>query len=235
MPNWVFNGLTIEGPAESVNKLVNQVNQPFVDYVSALGDLEFNLEEVKYSNPVFSFRNIIAPTDLVAYKQQPVRSDKDISDPDWWTDLQEKSQTDNSWYNWNIRNWGVKWDVAVSDNNEYPETYMEGPTENGENLVVYYNFNTAWSVPIPALDKLSSQYPDLLFTLSYEEETGWGGEMEILRGQIISESEYENKCSECDSYDTLEYCEDCENDVCSVCGYDSEDICETHKELITNA
>jgi len=71
--------------------------------------------------------------------------------------------------------------------------------------------------------------------LSYEEETGWGGEMEILRGQIISESQYDTKCRDCDAYDCMEYCEDCENDVCSACGYGSEDICETHKELITNA
>jgi len=229
MPNWVYNGLTIEGNPESVTKLVNQMNQPFVDYVSAIGDLEFNTKELKYSNPVFSFRNIVAPTDLEAYKQQPVRSDKDMSDPDWWSDLQEKSKTDNSWYNWNIRNWGVKWDVAVSDDNEHPNTYMEGPTENGDNLVVYYNFETPWGVADEALIKLSSQYPDLLFTLSFEEETGWGGEWEFLRGEIISQSEYETKCNECDEYNTLEYCEDCENDVCSTCGYGtSEEGCSIH-------
>ena len=136
----------------------------------------------------------------------------------------------NHWYDWNIRNWGTKWDVAVSGDEKHPETYMEGPTPNGDNLVVYYNFNTAWSRPLPALENLSAQYPDLLFTLSYEEETGWGGEMEILRGQIISESEYDTKCPDCDAYDTLDYCEDCENNVCSTCNFGAEDVCETHKE-----
>lgn len=234
MPNWVFNGLTIEGNPESVKSLINQVNQPFVDYVSALGDLEFNLKEVKYSNPVFSFRNIVAPTDLEAYKQQPVRSDKDISDPDWWADLQEKSKTDNSWYNWNIRNWGVKWDVAVSDEDKYPETSIEGPVQNGENLVVLYNFNTAWGVPNEALITLSSQYPDLLFTLSYEEETGWGGEMEFLRGKVISDNQYGWKCRECDhTEEDTPYCEDCEYDMCPSCGWgEPSEACETHKEKV---
>jgi Ferredoxin-like domain in Api92-like protein len=219
MPNWVYNGLTIEGPAESVNKLVNQVNQPFVDHVSALGDLEFNLEEVKYSNPVFSFRNIIAPTDLEAYKEQPRE----------YANGEVVKENPDSWYNWNIRNWGVKWDVAVSDNNSLPSTYMEGPTENGDNLVVYYNFETPWGVADEALLKLSSQYPDLLFTLSFEEETGWGGEWELLSGKIISQSEYDNKCNECDEYNTLEYCEDCENEICSTCGYGtSEEGCSIH-------
>jgi hypothetical protein len=102
--------------------------------------------------------------------------------------------------------------------------------ENGENYVVHYNFETAWSRPLPALQKLSAQYPTLLFTLSYEEETGWGGETEILRGEIISDNQYDSKCNDCDATDTLEYCEDCENDVCSVCNYGAEDVCETHKE-----
>ena len=235
MPNWVFNGLTIEGNAEQVNKLVEQMNTPFVDYIESNGDLAFDVKHTKYTNPVFSFRNIIAPTDIEAYKKQPVHSDLPASDPNWWSDVQAKSATDNSWYNWNIRNWGTKWDVAVSDDNEYPSTYMEGPTPNGDNLVVYYNFDTAWGVADEALTNLSSQYPKLLFTLSYEEETGWGGEAEYLNGKTISQSEYENKCPECDSYDLMQYCEDCENDVCRECFYGKDDDkCEDHSEM-TNA
>jgi hypothetical protein len=139
MPNWVYNGLTIEGPKESVIKLKEQMNTGFANDIKPNGDLSYGIKETNYSNPVFSFRNIIAPTDLVAYQEQPVRSDLPASDPNWWADLQAKSATDNSWYNWNIRNWGVKWDIAVEDNDEYPNTYMEEAV-NGENYVVYYHF-----------------------------------------------------------------------------------------------
>jgi hypothetical protein len=221
MPNWVYNGLTIEGPAESVTKLVNQMNQPYVRHYEDVWDMDTKTmgpKDVSFSNPVFSFWNIIKPTDLDAYVKQRDHS-KDVYD-----------NSGNDWYSWNNRNWGTKWDVGVSDEDKHPETYMEGPTPNGENLVVYYNFNTAWSRPLPALEKLSLQYPDLLFTLSYEEETGWGGECEFLRGEYIAGDEYESKCPECDAYDTLEYCEDCSNNVCSECGFGSEDVCETHKE-----
>jgi len=225
MPNWVFNGLTIEGNPESVTKLVNQMNQPF-EVMHDSYDMDtgkFIKKDVLYSAPIFAFWNIVKPTDLEAYNKQPDRS----------LPIQEqlKFQSDY-WYDWNIRNWGVKWDVAVSEESKYSNTYMEGPTENGDNLVVYYNFETAWGVADEALIKLSSQYPDLLFTLSFEEETGWGGEWEFLRGEIISQSEYETKCNECDEYNTMSYCEDCENDVCSACGYGSEDVCETHREKV---
>jgi len=223
MPNWVYNGLTIEGNPESVTKLVSQLNQPFKllhdSFDMSTGTMV--KKNTLYPAPIFAFWNIIKPTDMEEYHKQP----------DYSLPIAEAMKFEgNHWYDWNVRNWGTKWDVAVSSEEQHPNTYMEGPTPNGDNLVVYYNFETAWSRPLPALAKLSDQYPDLLFTLSYEEETGWGGEMEILRGQIISESQYDTKCSDCDSYDTMEYCEDCENEVCSSCNFNAEDTCEIHKE-----
>jgi len=243
MPNWVYNGLTIEGNPEQVNKLVEQVGKSFtlamenhnMGDVSASG-FPTKIKQVTYTNPVFAFHNIINYKDMgitdEEYACQPTRSELDSSDPNWWSDVERLRLQDKSWYSWNITNWGTKWDVAVSNDNKYPNTYMEGPTPNGENLVVYYNFETAWGVAEEALLKLSSQYPNLLLTLSFEEETGWGGEWEFLRGEVISRSEYETKCNDCDAYDTLEYCEDCENEVCSACGFGNEENnnCETHRE-----
>ena len=221
MPNWVYNGLTIEGNPDSVNKLVNQMNQPFTVIHDSWDSNVMSMRKIatSYSAPIFAFWNIIKPTDLEAYYGQRDHT-KNISDA--------MKFEGNDWYDWNVRNWGTKWDVGVSNDEEHPDTYMEGPIANGENLVVYYNFNTAWSRPLPALEKLSAQYPTLLFTLSYEEETGWGGECEFLRGEYIVGLEYDTKCNECDAYDTLEYCEDCANDVCSFCGYGREDECQSH-------
>jgi len=95
--------------------------------------------------------------------------------------------------------------------------------------------HTAWSPPIPAIQKLSSQYPTLLFTLSYEEEQGWGGEMEILRGEIISSSEYGWKCRECDvELEEVPYCEECDYDTCPECGYgEPDEKCQTHAVELT--
>lgn len=225
MPNWVFNGLTIEGNPEQVDKLVEQMNQPFVDFITPKGDLSFaNHVRNKYVNPIFSFRNIVAPTDLEAYKEQP-----------WTGDMETRVENPDSWYNWNIRNWGVKWDVAVREDDKAPDTYMEGPVVNGDNKVVYYNFNTAWGIADKAISNLSSQYPNLLFTLSYQEETGWGGEAEFLRGVIISQSEYDSMCRDCDATNTLEYCESDCGEICSNCNWlgeaDLEAVaqCDTHK------
>ena len=65
MPNWVYNGLTVEGPKDSIHNMVAQLNKPFKDVIEPIGDLNFdNRGTILYSNPVFSFRNIIAPTDF---------------------------------------------------------------------------------------------------------------------------------------------------------------------------
>ena len=45
MPNWVFNGLTIEGKPESITKLTEQMNNPFVDYIEANGDLAYGIKD----------------------------------------------------------------------------------------------------------------------------------------------------------------------------------------------
>jgi len=223
MPNWVYNGLTVEGKPESVKKMMEQLNTPFVRVHDNwnVATQQFEKQQVTYPNPVFAFWNIIKPTDMEAY-DGPQPKHENIEEA-------MKFKSDH-WYDWNVRNWGTKWDVAVSSLETNPDTYME-ETVNGENHVVYYNFETAWSRPMGALTKLSEQYPDLLFTLSYEEETGWGGELELLRGKVISESMYDNMCRNCDfKYaDTdIVVCDDCGDYPCPECGW-SNDMCETHQ------
>ena len=232
MPNWVYNGLTIEGNPSEVNDLVEQLNRPFKKIADNWNPESGNMEKKLYTypNPVFAFHNIWNHIEAGI-------SDEDYtSQPDHTLPIAEAMQfKTNDWYSFNVREWGTKWDVAVGADDKYPDTYVEGPTQNGDNLVVYYNFNTAWSPPMPAIAKLSSQYPTLLFTLSYEEETGWGGECEFLRGEQISISEYENKCRDCESEDTLSYCENDCGEICEKCHWlgeaDLECVaeCDEHK------
>ena len=246
MPNWVYNGLTIEGNPDSVNKLVAQVGKSFTMPIEVhnMGDVSSSgfptkYKDVTYDKPIFAFWNIVNPYDqgisAEEYAQQPMRSDLDVNDPNWWSDVEAKRLVDKSWYSWNVTNWGCKWDVAVGNDEKYPDTYMEGPIPNGENLVVVYRFNTPWGIPDQALVKLSSQYPTLLFTLSYEEETGWGGEDEFLRGQYIQGASWNWKCKECDYMETGEppYCEECEYDMCPSCGFgEPVETCEVHREKV---
>lgn len=224
MPNWVYNSLHVEGTKDEISSIKKQLNQPYVrehdQWNPATGKME--KKEYTYTNPIFAFWNIIKPTNLEAYNgpqpevTMPIRFDSD------------------HWYDWNVRNWGTKWDVGVGDEDKYPETELIHDDET----VVAYRFNTAWSPPLPAIEALSSQYPNVEFNLSYEEETGWGGEHLFVDGNGSELESYENKCRDCDSLNTLEYCENDCGEICSECHYmgeaDLEAVaeCEDHKEYL---
>ena len=235
MPNWVYQSLTVEGNPESVLELKKQLNTPFTKSHEQW-DIEtgsMQTKEYTYSNPVFAFWNVIRPTNMEEYDKQPKRSSLPTSDPNWWADTNKVASTDDSWYNWNNRNWGTKWDVAVSNDEKYPDTEVYDEEPNGDNLVLVYKFQTAWSPAFPVMEKLSAQYPDLLLTLNYQEETGWGGEAEFLRGELISDADYNWECNECGHQETGEppFCEDCEYDVCPSCGYnEADEPCAEHKD-----
>jgi hypothetical protein len=235
MPNWVYNGLTIEGNPDEVKKMMAQLNKPFKQLQDSWNVKTQQMEKknVLYPEPVFAFHNIYN------YMDAGISEDVYMSQPDHTLPIAEAMKFNtNDWYSFNVREWGTKWDVAVNADEKYPDTSMED-TINGENHVVHYNFNTAWSPPFPAIAKLSAQYPTLLFTHSYEEETGWGGECEFLRGEKISESEYGWMCRECEhTEDETPYCEECEFDMCPNCGYgepmdEDRAKCQTHALELT--
>jgi hypothetical protein len=226
MPNWCFNSLTIEGSEADITAIKQQLNQPYTRFFKDTWNRETNQFEEKnvtYSNPIFSFWNIIKPTDLEAYSKQ---AEHKLGEP--------INFNGDNWYDWNVRNWGTKWDVAVHDGDEYPETELMTDTKD----TLAYRFNTAWSPPAEAITKLSQQYPDCEMSLSYEEETGWGGEIIFANGEGTEIEHYENKCRDCDSINTLDYCENGCGEICSSCMYmgeaDEECVaeCEVHREYL---
>ena len=225
MPNWCFNNLDISGG--DVSTLKSQLNAPFEvmhdSWNKETGQMEKKL--FKYSNPVFAFWNIIKPTNLEAY-----------NGPQPETDLSKAIAFDSDhWYDWNVRNWGTKWDVAVHQDEEYPETELTSESETS----LGYRFNTAWSPPTEAIVALSKQYPNLEFTLSFEEETGWGGEVVVVNGEPMETESYDNKCRDCDSLNTLQYCDNDCGEICDSCHYLGEaDLdcvaeCDEHKVYLT--
>jgi hypothetical protein len=223
MPNWCYNSLTIEGSQELIADIKRILNRPFVreheNYNMTTNQME--VKTYNYSNPVFAFWNIIRPTNLAAYNQQD-----DFSKP-----IEERLKfIGDNWYDWNVRNWGTKWDVAVSDDDSYPETELI--EEWSDRLI--YSFNTAWSPPLPAIETLSKQYPSLTFNLSYEEETGWGGEVEFKDGDMTTIEDYENKCRDCDEINCMEYCENDCGEICNKCNYLGEADLEYVKECQTH-
>ena len=213
MPNWVFNSLVVSGEQSALDKMVEQLNQPFVRHFP---DHKFNQETKNwedfpdvqtYDNPVFAFWNIVKPTDLDAYYGNQVFAKKQLEPEDFMTEFVRSMKEDQDWYHWNCRNWGTKWDVCATNGDQYSDTRME-ITDDGD---VMYHFNTAWSPVGEVLIKLSEQHPTLNFDYEYEEEQGWGGTCTFKGGQDIACDEYDSPMSHSDHKERDKDCQ-CEYD-----------------------
>ena len=213
MPNWVFNSLAVSGEKSELNKMIEQLNQPFVkhfpEHKFENGEIVWVADEQHYDNPVFAFWNILKPTDLEAYYGDEVYKKTNLPTDEFMAEFVRSMREDNDWYHWNCRNWGTKWDVAVSNGDEYADTQLEW-TGDDEILI---RFNTAWSPVHQVLIKLSEQYPTLDFDYEYEEEQGWGGSATFKAGEEVASGEYDIPSSHAD-YKSLERECQCEyNDI----------------------
>ena len=77
------------------------------------------------------------------------------------------------WYEWRNKNWGTKW----------------GAYDFGEEHNNYIVFNTAWSCPLPVIDKLTQMYPDVKFEIRWaDEDTGYNcGCLLCKNGQVLDD------------------------------------------------
>lgn len=56
------------------------------------------------------------------------------------------------WYNWQINNWGTKWDIGADVGTEKEEQYGLKATRVGNEVCC--SFDSAWSPPVGLYDKL---------------------------------------------------------------------------------
>lgn len=210
MPNWSDNYLTIEGPSESLDELVNQMKQPYQVLHQDWKTCEITEQTVEGE---FLLWNIIRPLDIDTYfgvDEMKARQDslvlaqldpepavaeeqtaeqlgealaKKLADFDlgatieqFHKDVAEK----NDWWHWNVRNWGTKWDVSD------PDVQRHSPTK------LAIGFQTAWSPPLEAIDKLAEQYPMLSFFMrAIEEGMGFAFEVNWDNGERGPELDFE--------------------------------------------
>ncbi len=82
-----------------------------------------------------------------------------------------------TWYEWCNDNWNTKWNACGYDEN----------TDYSDSDFIW--FQTAWSAPIPVIQKLSEMYPNIELTLEFaDEDLGQNcGEMKFKDGDIFEE------------------------------------------------
>ena len=117
------------------------------------------------------------------------------------------------WYEWKCEAWGTKWDAC--------ESHID------HNDIDYFavSFESAWSPPVNWINNIMQDFPDLCFTLEYEESgMGYGGILSAQHDKIWEDLTWDiESASEC-----------CEGEVnweheemdqqCLICGEETETI-----------
>jgi hypothetical protein len=86
----------------------------------------------------------------------------------------------DAWYDWACENWGTKWDLCDDQT-----------TGNFDGITL--DFMTAWSPPIAFIVKVSKDYPDLRFALSYNEPAmDCGGFTVYKNGERVTNLTFED-------------------------------------------
>lgn len=83
----------------------------------------------------------------------------------------DKDDFKENWYDWNIKNWGTKWNC-----------YESSIKDSSDGVVI--EFYTAWSIPYPIIVALANQLKSKKMTHEYYDEGSnfWG--REVWSGQI---------------------------------------------------
>lgn len=100
-----------------------------------------------------------------------------------------------TWYEWAIANWGTKWgdfDTQIERSSVYYEIKDDKvvfPYDNEDkqdnNEYIRFHFDTAWSPPIKAFERISKMYPTLTFILRYTESgMEFKGEATFTNGAV---------------------------------------------------
>lgn len=112
-------------------------------------------------NGIFSFQNIIpspqtieeCPEDYIVHNEE--EADKYHL---YWDPTQPKNWF--NWYEWNCKCWGCKWDVSGASVLQMDDS-------------IEINFDTPWSPPIPVIEKLIKDNPQLEIECDYFEPGMW--------------------------------------------------------------
>jgi len=198
MPNWATSKLVITGDKEQLDELITQVSAPYtIDDEENTGHFllwniirptnldayfqrgEYDKNKVMPDKPV----ETRSPEQILEEVTEKLNDLSEyLSDPpqSLIEQIQEGFRSGMDWYNWNVRNWGTKWELGEDGSwiNRIGETEVR------------YELTSAWSPPVEALDNLAKQYPTLAFSLkSIDEGDIFAVEVAWNKGERLYEIE----------------------------------------------
>lgn len=223
MPNWVTTTLTVTGPRDQLIALRDKARSAppdpeegsearvftFSAFIprpsslsvesSSVGDNGFDV----FFNPDPSAWKSVGWLAAIAQTREAAQLYLDLTSPEarklaaiYHNNLVNYGC--KTWYDWNTRFWGTKWDACHCDIDERLD-------ENDPSPCLIYYFDTAWSPAEPVLEAMSEEFPLLEFNATFDEEGGffyyrgtWMGGEQIEYEDLMSTRENEDDDTDAD-------------------------------------
>lgn len=201
MPNWVENKLSYNGNEEEIKEMLEKIRYDnatigTIDFNKIIPmpkslDIECGSRTDKCIEMVKNYlENLPAELKGKEGTYEEVLEDLHNHSADISNEEEKKiwdvgvTAVDNlykynapTWYEWCNDNWNTKWNACGYDEN----------TDYSDSDFIW--FQTAWSAPVPVIQKLSEMYPNIELSLQFaDEDLGQNcGEMKFKGGNIIEE------------------------------------------------
>ena len=151
MPNWVLNEVKVFGEAKRVSEFMARVEE----HKEALFDHFVPMPDIfkKFDTTNHPYGEHLVIGQKASFDDETIVTQEYINECKAMSELQKLKYGVVGWYDWHCKYWGTKWDA--------------------NNVETDYNSfvcDTAWSAPIPVIEKMASEYPDLDFLLKYADE-----------------------------------------------------------------
>lgn len=175
MPNHCEADLYIEGPANKIKEFIEfaKGSSHRKAVVSPLQVNKFIPYPQKFIDLDIAYDNKIKELDAMSEEDRKAYIDKYGFPKDGYN---------QGGYDWCCNNWGTKWGFYNTDMEPYKE---------GDDNVTYHTM-TAWSAPVPVIQKMIEMFPDLSFCYEYYEGgMGFQGSICGKGGEVTVDESHE--------------------------------------------
>lgn len=185
MPNWCFNSVIVSAKTEAeLNEFIDFCTQT---HTSNHYDFQTDTNVVD-ENAKGVFWNFITPPaeilDEYFAQQSKIKISASTDFNSSLPELENKLAVSNHWYDWNVRNWGTKWDITLD--REYIGKFEQN---NDGDYYFGWSFDTAWSPAVEAYEAMAERFPNLEFSFEITEEANfYAGTLLYRNGKLALEN-----------------------------------------------
>tara|TARA_R110001592_G_scaffold151176_9_gene377472 strand:- start:5880 stop:6461 length:582 start_codon:yes stop_codon:yes gene_type:complete len=179
MPNWCHTDIIIRGTAKDIKWVSDLIQKHNDRKEDSMGFFETIIPSPNWDKTPNEDGELPVP--------DPAR-DADGNITFMFSKFPATGRNDDRWYDWNINNWGTKWEVSEIEVTDSSDTEL------------YVYFDTAWSPVIPIFDKLVERGLDV--EAEFKDE-GWNfagkydnGEVEDYKIEFVERDEDDDEYTE---------------------------------------